>query len=312
LGHWFLALAVITGLGTIAALGESLGITAVLGSLTVGAAFAAVAFLTGSSGWEEVAGWVLIGSAGMAPYVAGAMMIAGTWGRRILPLGEYRNAANIPGKRPVRALEYELGEPGQAGPVTRWWPQTSRMVGNGHGRSRRIGAESWAPVDPRRTRLPAAERPSHRRRVLAASLRPPVRCDPAGRHRKAAGPRRSRVPATASRRRRRGGVAHAPIPFVADPGRAVRIPAVSIPSARPARRVPLISVRARTHRRLELSVGGRAPAMQAGARRMAPDPCGNRLSFACAALKRDRAEREDRARACCRGRGPTAGTVRRA
>src|SRR3954453_23552940 len=47
LGYWFLALAVIPGFGTIAALGENLGITAVLGVLTAGAAFAAVYFLTG-------------------------------------------------------------------------------------------------------------------------------------------------------------------------------------------------------------------------------------------------------------------------
>ena len=112
LGYWFLVLAVITGLGTIAAVGENLGLTAVLATLTVGAAFAAVAMLTGGSGWEQAAGWVLIGAAALAAYVAGAMMIAGAWGRTVLPLGEYRKAANIPGKRPIRALEYELGEPG--------------------------------------------------------------------------------------------------------------------------------------------------------------------------------------------------------
>jgi succinate-acetate transporter protein len=112
LGYWFLVLAVITGFGTIAALGENLGITAVLATLTVGSAFAAVYFLLGGAGWETAAGWVLVASAFIAAYVAGAMMIAGAWGRTILPLGEYRKSANVPGRRPIQTLEYEFGEPG--------------------------------------------------------------------------------------------------------------------------------------------------------------------------------------------------------
>ena len=112
LGFWFLALAVITGFGTIAALGENLGITAVLATLTAGAAFAAVFFLTGVDTWQTVAGWVLIASSVIAAYVAGAMMIAGAWGRTLLPLGEYRRAGNVPGGRPMDVLQYELGEPG--------------------------------------------------------------------------------------------------------------------------------------------------------------------------------------------------------
>jgi hypothetical protein len=112
LGYWFLVLAVITGFGTIAALGENLGITAVLGTLTVGAAFAAVFHLLGGTGWERAAGWVLIASSFLATYTAAAMMIASAWGRTVLPLGEYRKGANVPGGRPVDTLEYEFGEPG--------------------------------------------------------------------------------------------------------------------------------------------------------------------------------------------------------
>jgi succinate-acetate transporter protein len=112
LGFWFLALAIITGLGTVAALGENLSITAVLALLTAGSAFAAVHFLTGGSSWETVAGWVLLASSLVAAYTAGAMMIAASWGRTVLPLGEYRRAANVPGRRPIDALQYEFGEPG--------------------------------------------------------------------------------------------------------------------------------------------------------------------------------------------------------
>jgi succinate-acetate transporter protein len=112
LGFWFVALAVITGLGTIAALGENLSLTAVLGLLTAGAAFAAVHFLTGGGSWETVAGWVLLASSVAAAYTAGAMMIASTWGRTVLPLGERRRPPHVRGRRPIDALQYEFGEPG--------------------------------------------------------------------------------------------------------------------------------------------------------------------------------------------------------
>jgi succinate-acetate transporter protein len=112
LGYWFLVLAVITGFGTIAALGENLGITAVLGTLAVGSALTAVFWLVGGTGWERTAGWVLVASSFLAVYTASALMIASAWGRTILPLGEYRKAANVPGRRPIDALQYELGEPG--------------------------------------------------------------------------------------------------------------------------------------------------------------------------------------------------------
>jgi succinate-acetate transporter protein len=112
LGYWFLALAVITGFGALAALGENLAITTVLGTLAVGAGLAAVHYLVGGATWETAAGWVLLASAFLACYTAGAMMIASAWGRTILPLGEYRKSANLPGRRPVDPLQYEFGEPG--------------------------------------------------------------------------------------------------------------------------------------------------------------------------------------------------------
>jgi uncharacterized protein len=112
-GYWFLVLAVITGFGTIAAMGRNLAVTAVLGTLTVGAAFAAVFYLVGGTGWERAAGWVLIASSFLATYTAGALMIAGAWGRAVLPLGEIRKAAKrLPEQRSIDALEYEYGEPG--------------------------------------------------------------------------------------------------------------------------------------------------------------------------------------------------------
>jgi hypothetical protein len=84
----------------------------VLVPLCVGSAFAAVHYLVGGSGWMHAAGWVLVASSFVATYTAAAMMIAAAWGRTVLPLGELRKSANVPGRRPIRALEYELGEPG--------------------------------------------------------------------------------------------------------------------------------------------------------------------------------------------------------
>jgi uncharacterized protein len=111
-GYWFLVLAAITAAGAVAALGESLGFFAVLSPLAVGSAFAAVGYLTGTEGWLQAAGWVLLASSWIAVYVGSALMLASTFGRTILPLGKYSRAANVPGEKFVRPLEFELGEPG--------------------------------------------------------------------------------------------------------------------------------------------------------------------------------------------------------
>ena len=112
LGFWFLALAAITVAGAIAALFESLGLFSVLAPLAAGAAFAAIYYLTGTSTWETVAGWVLLASAFIAFYVAFAMMLEGAAGKVILPLGKPTMAANKPGSRITHPVEWPLGEPG--------------------------------------------------------------------------------------------------------------------------------------------------------------------------------------------------------
>jgi succinate-acetate transporter protein len=114
LGYWFLVLAVITGLGTIAALAENAGLVATLLTLTVGSAFLAVFYLAGGTGWEHTAGWVLVASAICAVYTAGAMMIEGTFGRVVLPLGKVSGGreANVPGERFTKAHQDVHGQPG--------------------------------------------------------------------------------------------------------------------------------------------------------------------------------------------------------
>jgi len=111
-GFWFFALAITTGIATVAALTESLGLAAVLSTLTVGSALLAGGYIYGSHGWVQAAGWVLVVSAGLAWYMAAAMLLAGTTGRAILPLFKYGKAANKPGGKLVRPIQLEWAEPG--------------------------------------------------------------------------------------------------------------------------------------------------------------------------------------------------------
>jgi succinate-acetate transporter protein len=116
-GYWFFALAAITACGALAALAESVGLVAVLGTLATGAAFLAIGYLTDSTptageGWLFAGGWVLIASAILAAYVATAMMMEGTFGRVVLPLGKLKKRANIPGGEVTVPIEWERGEPG--------------------------------------------------------------------------------------------------------------------------------------------------------------------------------------------------------
>jgi succinate-acetate transporter protein len=111
-GFWFFALALVTASGALASLAESVGLFAVLSTLATGSGILAGAFIYGSHGWTEVAGWVLVFSAGFAWYVATAMMLAAAGGRVVLPLGKFSRQANVPGGRVTRPIELEWAEPG--------------------------------------------------------------------------------------------------------------------------------------------------------------------------------------------------------
>lgn len=112
LAYWFYALAAITTAGAIASLGESLSLSIVLFPLAAGAAFLGIFYTVGGTGWQDVGGYVTMASSFTAFYAATAMMFASTYGRTILPLGQYRRQANIPGDRPIYPIQFELGEPG--------------------------------------------------------------------------------------------------------------------------------------------------------------------------------------------------------
>jgi succinate-acetate transporter protein len=109
---WFWTLMAITAAGAIAAIAESIGLFAVLGTLAAGSLFLAIGLSAGSTGWVKVAGWVLVASAILAYYVATAIMLVSSAGKVILPLGKPKKAANIPGEQPVKPIQLEWGEPG--------------------------------------------------------------------------------------------------------------------------------------------------------------------------------------------------------
>lgn len=109
---WWIALAVITGLGAIAALGANIVLALLLACLATGAGFTAAGFWAPSNWSLDVGGWLFVASAVLALYAAAAMMFENTFGRTILPTGKYRAAGNVPGRRGTRPLEYQHGEPG--------------------------------------------------------------------------------------------------------------------------------------------------------------------------------------------------------
>jgi len=106
LGFWFIALAWITTTGAIAAVAENAALTAVLGTLALGSAFAAIAELLGSDSWTVIAGWTFIVSAVCAWYTASALMFEGVWGRPVLPVGKTKKAKEAP------EVNEGAGEPG--------------------------------------------------------------------------------------------------------------------------------------------------------------------------------------------------------
>ncbi|MFR9805486.1 acetate uptake transporter [Pseudonocardia sp. RS010] len=111
-GFWFIGLAVITIFGALAAMAESVALFVVLGLLAAGSTLLAVGLVAPVAWAVTAGGWVLVFSAGAAFYVGGAMLLAATAGRTVLPLGKFSAAANIPGRKPNDPVEYGEGMPG--------------------------------------------------------------------------------------------------------------------------------------------------------------------------------------------------------
>lgn len=109
---WFIVLTLITGMGAIAALFDNLGIAGVLWLLAVGSGFTAAGWWAGWNTSLVIGGWLFVASAVVAWYAASAMVLKNVTGRTILPTGELKKAANIPGRMPGHPIEYTGGMPG--------------------------------------------------------------------------------------------------------------------------------------------------------------------------------------------------------
>jgi succinate-acetate transporter protein len=114
LGLWFFGLAYITFIPAVAAMAHNLAVSLVLWTLTAGSALSCAGWLTGGigSGWLGAGGVLFVVSAGLAAYVVLALCLTSVTKRTILPLFEYRAAANVPGRRPLEAIELPWAEPG--------------------------------------------------------------------------------------------------------------------------------------------------------------------------------------------------------
>lgn len=106
LGFWFIGLAAITWIGTVAACSANMALVLVLGFLAAGSTCAAIGEINGTAGLTVTAGWLFIISAILAWYTASALMLESSFGRAILPVGKLAHA------RASRPFNAGFGEPG--------------------------------------------------------------------------------------------------------------------------------------------------------------------------------------------------------
>jgi succinate-acetate transporter protein len=104
MGYWFIVLAAVTWMCTLAAFAESIGLVAVLFTLAVGSTLEAIARLVGNGGVHIAAGYLFIISAIIAWWVASAMMFEEAYGHPIMGVGRRK-----PRAMPLTA---GTGEPG--------------------------------------------------------------------------------------------------------------------------------------------------------------------------------------------------------
>jgi len=103
MGYWFIVLAAITWMCTLAGFAESIGLGSVLGVLAIGSTLEAIARLTGSGGVHIAAGYAFVISAIIAWWVASAMMFEEAYGHPVVGVGKRVRPAN---------LAVGVGEPG--------------------------------------------------------------------------------------------------------------------------------------------------------------------------------------------------------
>jgi succinate-acetate transporter protein len=111
LGYWFIVLGAITWVSAVAATAESVALLLVLFTLAAASTLLAIGWTASRTSLVSIGGFVLVVSAVLAFYTASAMMLRGTFGRVVLPVGN-RRTTDRRGTIPSQPIQYELGEPG--------------------------------------------------------------------------------------------------------------------------------------------------------------------------------------------------------
>lgn len=104
IGYWFVVLAAITWMISLAAFAESVGLASVLIVLAIGSTLEAIARLTGTGGVQIAAGYCFVLSAIIAWWVASAMMFEEAYGHPVMGVGRKRARET--------AVALGTGEPG--------------------------------------------------------------------------------------------------------------------------------------------------------------------------------------------------------
>lgn len=113
LGFWFVVLAAITWMGTLAALAENISVTLVLLTLAAGSTLLAIGMIVPVPVVVTIGAIVLVASACIAFYTASALMLRSTFGRAMLPVGQLGTLRRRTGGVPRNLIEYaDEGEPG--------------------------------------------------------------------------------------------------------------------------------------------------------------------------------------------------------
>jgi len=110
-GFWFIGLAAVTWTGVVAALAENMAVTAVLGTLAVGATLLAIGMIGGFSMLNMIAAYFLLVSAVLAWYTASAMVLEAVYKRPVLPVGRPLARMTTTGQPPAM-IQFALDEPG--------------------------------------------------------------------------------------------------------------------------------------------------------------------------------------------------------
>lgn len=109
---WFIGLTLVTTFAMLGALVQSLGMFAVLGTLSAGSALSAAGFWAGSLATLQAGGVLFVISAALAWLTAGAMVLENAYGRTIIPLGKWGKRPEVAVPKATDPIAYPAGMPG--------------------------------------------------------------------------------------------------------------------------------------------------------------------------------------------------------